>query len=211
VLAELKLGPFAIEHPGAFLAITLGFLLLLALIGRFAAPGIRGTFTSRTTHIAEVHEQAERHLTDAQQIRDDYARRIASIEVEHRQRLDAAVRDSDAARADIIADAQEAARALRRRSEEEIARERTKQRILLRQQIVQITLDSAEQSILQLNTEDTQRKLIADFIGRVGVHAGNGRSVAAVGAPDGATGSASATLTSTPRAASLPNQPERGA
>jgi F-type H+-transporting ATPase subunit b len=206
VLAEIKLGPFAIEHPSAVIATLLGFVLLLFLLSRFAVPGIRGVFTTRTAHIAEVHEQADRHLSDAQQIRDDYARRIASIEVEHRQRLDAAVRDADAARADIIADAQEAARALRRRSEEEIARERTKQRILLRQQIVQITVDAAEQSILELNTESSQHKLIADFITRVGGHATNGRGAASSAVVD--TAPAAAPIAGT---TPVPLQPERGA
>jgi F-type H+-transporting ATPase subunit b len=163
-------------------ATVVGFVLLLVLLGRMAGPGVGKHFSTRTAHIAEQYEQAERQLTDAQQIRDDYARRIGSIEVEHRQRLDAAVRDADAARADIIADAQAAAKALRRRSEEEIAREHTKQRILLRQQIVQITVDAAEQSIRELETETSQRKLIAEFINQIGANAANGHSPVTNGA-----------------------------
>ncbi len=179
MLAEFPLSPFQIEFPDRFLATVLGFLLLVFLLWKFVGPGARTVFAGRTKHIADVHEQADRHLTDAQQIRNDYANRIASIEVEHRQRLDAAVRDSDAARAAIIADAEEAARALRRRTEEEISRERTRQRILMRRQIVQITVDSAEQAILDLNSEQTQRKLIVDFVARVGSHSANGSSAAA--------------------------------
>ena len=92
------------------------------------------------------------------------------------------------------------------RTAEEIARERTKQRILLRQQIVQITLDAAEQSVLELETETSHRQLIADFIGRVGVHAANGKGAsAAVGSvPDdvAANGTnAAATQTQTQRGA----------
>lgn len=178
MLADFPLSPFAIEHPKALIATIFGFVVLLALLWRFAIPGARTVFADRTTHIADVHQQAERTLADAQQIRNDYANRIAGIEVEHRQRLESAVRDSDAARAAIIADAEEAARALRRRTEEEIARERTRQRILMRRQIVQITVDFAEQAILELNSDPTQRKLITDFVSRVGIHAGNGAAIA---------------------------------
>jgi F-type H+-transporting ATPase subunit b len=151
---------------------------------------VRTGLNSRSSQIADVHEQADRHLTDAQQIRNDYANRIASIEVEHRQRVDAAIRDADAARADIIADAQEATRALRRRAEEEIARERTRQRILLRRQIVQITLDSAEEAIRNLNSEQTQHQLIGDFVAQLNGFAGNG--VAAVATAGGSTPAATA-------------------
>ena len=183
LLAEFGFGPIAFEFPKALVATIVGFVLLVAFLYRMAGPGVSKHFATRTTQIAEQIEQADRQLADAQQIRDDYAARIGSIEVEHRQRLDAAVRDADAARAEIIADAQTAARALQRRTAEEIARERTKQRILLRQQIVQITLDAAEQSVLELETETSHRQLIADFIGRVGVHAAKGKGASAAAGP----------------------------
>ena len=168
LLSDFPISPWAIEHREGFLATLLGFIVLALLIWRFVGPGARSLFTGRTNRIVETHEQADRVLADAVQIRNDYATRIADIESEHRQRLAAAVRDADAARAAIIADAHEAARALRRRTEEEIARERGRQRILMRRQIVGITVDAAEQAILDLNSESTQHKLIDDFVQRVG-------------------------------------------
>ncbi len=174
-LAEIQFGPFALEHTESLLATLVGFVLLVFLLVRYAMPPIRTQLAERITHIETVQAEAERHLAEARQIRDDYATRIAQIEVEHRNRLDAAVREADAARAQMIADAQETARALRRRAEEEIARERTRQRILMRRQLVQITVDAAEQSVRTLNSEDSQRRLIADFIARV-----SGPPVAAV-------------------------------
>lgn len=166
-VAEIQFGPFALEHTESIIATLVGFLVIVFLIVRFALPGMRTQLVDRTARIENAQREAERHLAEARQIRDDYANRIAQIEVEHRTRLDEAVREADAARAQIISDAQETARALQRRAEEEIARERTRQRILMRRQIVQITLDAAEQSVRDLNSEAAQRRLIADFIARV--------------------------------------------
>jgi F-type H+-transporting ATPase subunit b len=212
VLAELSLGPIAFHHPKALLASILGFALLLWLLGRYAVPSWRTGLNTRSSLIADAHDQAERQLADAQQIRNDYADRIASIEVEHRHRLEVAIRDSDAARADIIADAQEATRALRRRAEEEIARERTRQRILLRRQIVQITLDAAEEAILDLNSDEAQHRLIADFVTRVGGPAGNGHSAVAPadGSPTVAAAPAPVAPAPSAAAAQIQSQEQRG-
>lgn len=168
LLSEIPISPFSFEHPKAIIATVIGFVLLLVVIYRYGKPPIERMLGERARQVAEVYTHSERQLAEALQVRDEYAARIAGIEQEHRARLDAAVRDAEAAHADILADAREGVLALRRRSEQEIDRERTRQRILLRRLIVQFTLDAAEQSIRELNSDTAQRRLIDDFITRVG-------------------------------------------
>ncbi len=172
MIPEFQFGPLANEHPETFWASLLGLLLLLALLYRFALPGFRRMLNDRAVRIESDQTQVASQLEDIQRLRDDYAARIRQIEVEARERIDAAVREAENARTEIIAEAQQTALALRRRSEEEIARERTRQRILLRQQIVATTLDAAEHSVRANSSEALQRQLIQDFIGRAA--AGNG-------------------------------------
>lgn len=165
---------FNIEHPEGLVATLVG-LALLWLIFQFAPASVplfskayyREILVERATRIERGQVESERQLQDIQHLRNDYASRLSNFEAEERERIAAAVRDAEAARQDIIAEAQESAKALQRRAEEEMARERTRQRILLRQQIVAITLDAAEQSVKSLNTEDVQHKLIGDFVQRV--------------------------------------------
>lgn len=189
LLAEFPISPFGFEHPKAIVALVLGFVLLVFVVHRYGAPPITRMLEDRARRVADAQAQAARQLTEAQQVHNDYAARIAGIEEEHRSRLAAAVRDAEAARADILADAREAAIALRRRSEQEMDRERTRQRILVRRQIVEFTLDAAENAIRQLHSDGAQRRLIDDFIRKA---AGNGsRTVQAVTAgvsPAGAFG-----------------------
>lgn len=171
VIAVFQIGPFAIEYPDRILSLIVGFVLILLLLWKvniplFSYPYVSGVLKERAARIEDNHTQVERALADIRQLRDDYAIRLKSIEEEARQRIDAAVREAETVRTEIIAEAQQSATAMRRRSEEEIDRERTRQRILLRRQIVQTALDAAEQSVVAQTDNRMQRELIQDFIGR---------------------------------------------
>jgi F-type H+-transporting ATPase subunit b len=173
VIAAFQIGPWANEYPTRMLALIIGFVLILLFLWKvnmpiFSWPYVSGLLKERTARIQENHEQVERALADARQLRDDYAARLRTIEEEARQRIDAAVREAEAVQTEIVAEARESALALQRRSEEEIDRERTRQRILLRRQIVQISLDAAEQSVVSLSNDRVQHQLIQDFITRAG-------------------------------------------
>lgn len=160
-------GPVLFEHPKDLLATIVGLALLLLLLYRFGLPGAKNMLVDRATKIESDTLQVDRQLENVAQLRNDYANRIAGIEQEQRERIAAAVRDADNAHADIIAEANDTARLVQRRSEEEMERERTRQRILLRQQMVQITLDAAEQAIRNQNSDQVQRSLIRNFITQV--------------------------------------------
>ncbi len=183
--AQIPFLPFVIEHSETVLAMVVGLALLAVLIVRFGAPSARTLLNDRATRIEQNLTSAQSALEDAQRLRNDYVARIQGIEVEQRQRIDEAVREAEAARAEIIADAQQAAATLRRRAEEEIARERTRHRIAMRRQIVQISLDAAEQSVRAHTNDTVQRQLIKDFITRA---ATDGKPVAAVSAAPSGNG-----------------------
>lgn len=168
-VAAIELSPFKIEHPEIFVSVVIGFVLLAALIVRvpipfLSVPHYRKVLDERETRIATNKQQVDTAISEVQQLRSDYAARLERIEEEARQRISAAVREADAARAEIIAEAEQLAQAVRRRSEEELARERTRQRILFRQELVKSTLDSAEAAVREVTDETVQRRLIGDFI-----------------------------------------------
>ena len=167
-LAEFKFGPIAYEYPNIVAAQVLGFIALLCFLWFVNLPYVSRQYwvellNDRATRIETNKKQVDDSLAEVTKLRNDYKLRIDKIEAEARERIDAAVREAEAARADIIADAQQAAVAIRRRSEEEISRERTKQRILFRQQLVKLTLDAAESSVAQHSQGETQRRLIREF------------------------------------------------
>jgi F-type H+-transporting ATPase subunit b len=170
--------PFRIEHPEIFWSMLIGFALLLLLVVRvpipfLSVPHYKQVLDERATRIETNKQQVDTAISEVQQLRNDYATRLSRIEEEARQRIDAAVREADAARAEIIAEAEQVAQAIRRRGEEEIARERTRQRILFRQQVVKTAMDSAEGAIRDHSDDTVQHRLIGDFIAQA---AGNGQA-----------------------------------
>lgn len=175
-MPEFQFNPVVLEDPRLLISLLLGFLIIGWLVLKvnipfLSVPHYRAELIARHERIATNKQQVDQAIAEVTQLRNDYATRLARIETEARERIDAAVREADANRAELIAEAEEAAQALRRRSEEEVARERTRQRILFRQQIVQSTLDSAENAIRAHSDETVQRSLISDFIARAGTGA----------------------------------------
>ncbi len=173
--------PFAIEHPNAVLALLIGLGLLLFVFYKFniiylSYPFWKELLTSRTARIETNHNQVQQALAEAKRLRDDYTTRLKGIEVEQRERIAAAVKEAQTSHTEIIADAEQAAAAIRRRTEEEIGRERTRQRIQLRREIVQTTFDAAEKAVKSNSTDSVQRQLIGDFVARA---ANDGRAATA--------------------------------
>ena len=174
--------PFAIEHGGATRSLVIGLALLLFVLYKFdviyiSYPYWRDLLNARTVRIETNHNQVQQALAEAQRLRDDYASRLRGIEVEQRERIEAAVKEAQTSRTEIIADAEQLATAIRRRTEEEIARARTRQRIQLRREIVQTTFDAAEKAVKANSTDSVQHQLIGDFVARA---ANDGRAPTAV-------------------------------
>lgn len=174
IVLAFQLGPFAIEYPDRLIAQILGFALFALILWKMppsiplGIPFLRETLRERSARIAETQSQVENALADVQRLHDDYAARLRSIEQEARHRIEEAVREAEVAREEIITEAQQSAQLIRRRAEEEIARESARQRTLLRRQIVQSTLEAAEEAVRAHAGEQVQRLLITDFIASVG-------------------------------------------
>jgi F-type H+-transporting ATPase subunit b len=197
-----QIGPWAIEYPDRIWALVLGAALIVFILWRYNIPSFSYThykthLTDRATRIAEAHQQVERTLEDMRNLRADYASRLARIETETREHIDAAVREAEAARAEIISDAKQAAQTVLRRAEEELARERTRQLIQFRRQVVQITLDAVEEAIRNDKSDTVQRELIREFIGKAARNGANGTGVTHAQPP---TLAAAANAPETPKA-----------
>jgi F-type H+-transporting ATPase subunit b len=185
LLAEIGLGPFKIEDPSIYVALLIGFVLIVVFFWKVNIPGsvpyFRDVLGPRAERIQDEQDQVKKALEETERIRNDYKRRLDQIEAEQTQRLNDAVREADAARESIIAEAQESVQAIRRRAEDELARERVRQRIQLRRAIVELTLDAAEHSVNENSTEAVQHQLIRRFIADAGAMGNGGAATGARG------------------------------
>jgi F0F1-type ATP synthase membrane subunit b/b' len=173
LLAEFQIGPIAIEDPRVLLAQIVGFILLALLLWHvnvpvLSRPFLRGLLIEREARVEDVHNQLETAVSETQRLHDDYVVRLRNIEIESRERIDAAVKEAGSVHNEIIADARDAAALVVARVEEDLAREQTRHRIVLRRKIVEISMNAAEATVQSVNDDAVQHRLIADFISRAG-------------------------------------------
>ena len=146
----------------------LGFLILLFLLRRFAWAPLLGILEARRARIAGEFQDAERAKAEAHELKARYELELKGIEAHARQRLQEAVADGQRVAAEIKAQAQHEATARLERAADDIAREREKAKEVLKQQIIRLSMRSAEKILRQQLDDAAQRRLASEFIDEVG-------------------------------------------
>ena len=146
----------------------LGFLVTLWLLRKYAWGPLVGMLEKRRQKIAEDFREAEHAKSEAQDLKGSYEQKLRAADAEARGRIQQAVAEGQRVAAEIKTQAQaEAARRLET-ALDEVAREREKAKEQLKQQVVQLSLRTAEKILRQKLDDPAQRRLAAEFIDEVG-------------------------------------------
>ena len=146
----------------------LGFLVLVWILGKFAWGPIVAGLEARRQKIAGEFAEAEKRKHDADQLKAKYDAELRGIEALRRQGIQEGIAEGQRVAAEIKAHANEEAQQRLHRAEDEMAREREKAKELLKEQVVSLSIRTAEK-ILQSKLDDpAQRKLAGAFIDEVG-------------------------------------------
>ena len=171
--------------PQLLLTQIVGFLLLMFLLWRFAFGRIFGILDERRDTIQASYDQLDADRAAMEETRRQYEARLAGIEAEAREKIQAAVQEAQVLRGNLIADAQKQAETILTQGRNENERERQKAFLEMRQQIVAIAIAAAGKVVGENLNDARQTKLVDDFIGSVGVggvtEAGRGVSGNAIG------------------------------
>lgn len=143
---------------------ALGVLLLLAVFKKFLFAPIQGALQSRQDEIRATYDAAESEKAQMEQLRADYERRLADIEAEARQRIQAAIKEAQVSREQILNEARERAERALSRGQEEIIREKEKAIVELRREVVDLTINAAGKLIGQSLDEASHKRLVEEFI-----------------------------------------------
>lgn len=146
----------------------LGFLLMLWILRRYAWAPVLKMLEDRREKIAGEFADADRRKADADTLKAQYEQELRGVEAQARQRLQEAVADGQRVAGEIKAQAQVEALARVARADDEIARELEKSKEVLKQNMIHLAVRSAEKILRQKLDEQTQRKLVEEFIGEVG-------------------------------------------
>jgi F-type H+-transporting ATPase subunit b len=152
---------------GQVLTQILGFLILLWAMRKWAWGPILATLEARRERIAGEFAAADRARAEAAELRAKYEAELRTIDAQARQRLLEAVAEGQRAAGEIRQQAQRDAQARVVRADEEIAREREKAKELLKEQVVSLSMRTAEKILRQKLDDPTQRKLVGEFVDEV--------------------------------------------
>jgi F-type H+-transporting ATPase subunit b len=146
----------------------IGFLLMVFVLRRLAWGPILEVLQKRRDKIAGEFREVERVRGEADQLRDQYEARLKTADAEARQRLQAAVADGQRVAAEIKTQAQAEAAQRLERANDEIAREREKAKEMLKEQVIRLSMRTAEKILRQRLDDAAHRKLVGEFVDEVG-------------------------------------------
>lgn len=147
---------------------VLGFVILVAILGRFAWGPIVSGLEARRQKIAGEFAEAERRQKEAEKMRADYEAQLRGIEAEKRTKIQEGMAEGQKLAEEIRAHAQKDAQDRIHKAEDEIAREREKSKELLKEQVIALSLRTAEKILATKLDEPAQRQLASKFIDEVG-------------------------------------------
>ena len=147
---------------------VLGFLILVWILGRFAWGPIVTQLEARRQKIADDFAEAERRQKAADDLKLKYEQDLRGIEAQARVRLQEAVAEGQKVASEMRAQAQLDAQDRLARAEDEVMREREKAKEMLKEQVVSLSIVTAEKILKTKLDDPAQRKMAAQFIDEVG-------------------------------------------
>ncbi len=147
---------------------VLGFLILVWILSRFAWGPIVAQLEARRQRIAGDFAEADRRQKAADELKAKYEADLRGIEVQARVRLQEAVAEGQKVAGEMREQAQKEAQDRLAKAEDEIMREREKQKELLKEQVVMLSIKTAEKILAAKLDDPAQRQLASKFIDEVG-------------------------------------------
>lgn len=155
-------------NPELILVNIIGFVLLLLLLKKFLYGPILQMLDARKSDIQATYDAAENQRESMEELRKDYEKRLAGIEADANERIQAAVKEAQGIRDEIINDARGKSEDILRRGQEELARERQKTIAELREEVANLAIGASSKLLERSMDTAAHRKLIDDFISTVG-------------------------------------------
>jgi F-type H+-transporting ATPase subunit b len=146
----------------------LGFMLMVWILRRYAWGPVIGMLEARREKIAGEFKEADRQKADALELKARYDADLKGIEAQARRRMQEAVAEGQRVAGEIQAQAHQDAAARLEHAADDIEREREKAKEVLKQQIIALSLRTAEKILRQKLDDPAQRKLAGEFIDEVG-------------------------------------------
>jgi len=148
----------------ALVAQVVAFIILLAVLQRFAFPPLMKTLDARQARIQQGMKDAadaERRLKDAEQRVQEL---LNEVRQESQRAIGAATQAAERLKADIEAQAQSRAREIEQQAAKRIEQQIAQAKAELRQHVADLSIAAAERVIGQSMDTNTNRRLVEEFV-----------------------------------------------
>ncbi|MFH2036048.1 MAG: F0F1 ATP synthase subunit B [Candidatus Zixiibacteriota bacterium] len=146
---------------------AVGFLIFFWVMKKFAWGPLLSLLDERRQKIVSSFQDIDDKNAEADKLKGEYEDKLKNIEVERRQKIAEAVNEANKMASDIKITAQEEARAIVNKTNEQLERDVAKAKIQLKEEMVSITLAAAEKILHEKLDAKKDRELIGKFIDSV--------------------------------------------
>jgi F-type H+-transporting ATPase subunit b len=153
---------------------ALAFIIVFAILWKFAFPAMNKMLAERTARIQGNLEHAEETRRTAEEELARYREQLASAREESNRIIEEGRRTAEQLRRDIQAKAEQEASATVARAQDEIRLERDRVFQELRQQVASIAVDLAGRVVGESLDQQAHQRLIDEYIDQVAT-SGNGK------------------------------------
>ena len=153
--------------PKQILVHAIGFLILLAILRKFAWGTLLKAMEARSQRIADEFSGIERVKGELAKIKEEYQQHLARIEEEARGKIQQAIAEGRRIASEIEEGARTRNRESLEKAKETIALEVAKAREGLKEQVVDLAIQATHKVLQQHLDEETDRRMIEAFIREV--------------------------------------------
>lgn len=146
---------------------AIGFLITVWLLKKFAWGPLLSLMDERRQKIVDEFQKIDDEKAAADELKLQYEDKLKNIEAERRQKIAEAVNEANRVASDIKISAQEEARNMINRTNEQLGRDVAAAKVQLKEDMVAITLSAAEKILHEKLDIRKERELIGKFIDNI--------------------------------------------
>jgi F-type H+-transporting ATPase subunit b len=145
----------------------LSFLIVFALMAKFAFPAVKKAMDDRTERIRTSLDAAEHAKNDAESVLVEYQAKLADAKNESNRIIDEARQTAESVRRDLLAKAEAEAADVRSRAAADIVTAKERAMAELRTQLTQLTIDLAERVVKRNIDRESNAALVDEYISSI--------------------------------------------
>ena len=143
------------------------FVIVLAVLSKFAFPKILGAVEAREANLRELAEAAERDRREAAAMMEENRRILEDTRHRVQEAINESRTSAERIRADMLAETRREQEALLERARRDIATERENALEAVRREAVDVSMRAAERLVRRNLDAEDNRRLVREYLGQV--------------------------------------------